>query len=286
MRSDSNRDGSVDVADAVFTLLVLFGGSGPPPCEDAADADDLAVGEPEVNKISGDPLAGQPEPSLTNLRFEENDSTTNITTALHHPVLKGTPENIPTGGATFSIKLTVTDDMDGDDGDVKTSALDFLLKIEAAPPEVAPPMDVSASITVMGDGDAFVTSILILWVTALNQDGERFDVDSEPHFHFFLVKWFKNGTEIPGQNGLTLSGEFAETDIIKAQVIGVSKGGQSAPVDSNEIIILNSAPTAPSAVTITHDRICFGNSTLCLDEVFASLGNSSSELVDVHYQLY
>ena len=40
LRSDSNRDGSVDVADAVFTLLVLFGGSGPPPCEDAADADD------------------------------------------------------------------------------------------------------------------------------------------------------------------------------------------------------------------------------------------------------
>jgi hypothetical protein len=39
LRGDSNRDDLVDMSDAVATLLFLVGGK-PPPCEDAADADD------------------------------------------------------------------------------------------------------------------------------------------------------------------------------------------------------------------------------------------------------
>ncbi|MGQ9591114.1 MAG: CotH kinase family protein [Planctomycetota bacterium] len=40
IRADSNFDGSVDLSDAVTTLRYLFGGSDPPSCLDALDADD------------------------------------------------------------------------------------------------------------------------------------------------------------------------------------------------------------------------------------------------------
>ncbi|MCZ6795317.1 MAG: galactose oxidase [Planctomycetota bacterium] len=40
LRGDSNRDGVVDLSDAVFTLSSLFLTNEPLPCEDAADADD------------------------------------------------------------------------------------------------------------------------------------------------------------------------------------------------------------------------------------------------------
>ena len=40
IRGDSNSDGTVDLSDAVRTLVVLFLGDGLFVCEDAADADD------------------------------------------------------------------------------------------------------------------------------------------------------------------------------------------------------------------------------------------------------
>lgn len=40
VRADSNFDGTVDLSDAVSTLRFLFGGSDPPACLDALDADD------------------------------------------------------------------------------------------------------------------------------------------------------------------------------------------------------------------------------------------------------
>lgn len=39
-RGDTNIDGTVDLSDAVTTLLYLFSAGGNPPCLDAADADD------------------------------------------------------------------------------------------------------------------------------------------------------------------------------------------------------------------------------------------------------
>ena len=40
VRGDSNSDGSIDLSDAVFILLALFGGGRDPSCNDSADADD------------------------------------------------------------------------------------------------------------------------------------------------------------------------------------------------------------------------------------------------------
>ena len=40
LRGDCNRDGTVDVGDAVFELAFLFAGGQAPPCMDAADAND------------------------------------------------------------------------------------------------------------------------------------------------------------------------------------------------------------------------------------------------------
>jgi hypothetical protein len=40
VRGDSNSDGSIDVSDAVFILLALFGGGRDPSCNDSADTDD------------------------------------------------------------------------------------------------------------------------------------------------------------------------------------------------------------------------------------------------------
>jgi hypothetical protein len=40
IRGDANADGKVDIADAVFTLEALFGGTRSLPCSDAADAND------------------------------------------------------------------------------------------------------------------------------------------------------------------------------------------------------------------------------------------------------
>ncbi|MGE4620365.1 MAG: hypothetical protein AAEJ04_11220, partial [Planctomycetota bacterium] len=39
-RGDGNADGSIDIGDAVFTLGILFGGTGPPTCSDSNDAND------------------------------------------------------------------------------------------------------------------------------------------------------------------------------------------------------------------------------------------------------
>ena len=39
-RGDANADGSVDIADGVWTLVFLFAGGNEPPCMDAADTDD------------------------------------------------------------------------------------------------------------------------------------------------------------------------------------------------------------------------------------------------------
>jgi hypothetical protein len=43
LRGDSNRDGRVDLSDAVYTLGYLFLGSPMPECDDAADADDSGL---------------------------------------------------------------------------------------------------------------------------------------------------------------------------------------------------------------------------------------------------
>ena len=43
LRGDSNEDTEVDLSDAIWTLLWLFFGSAPLPCEDAADVDDRGV---------------------------------------------------------------------------------------------------------------------------------------------------------------------------------------------------------------------------------------------------
>ncbi len=40
MRGDSNADGTVNIADAIYVLGFLFGGEEPPPCRDAGDAND------------------------------------------------------------------------------------------------------------------------------------------------------------------------------------------------------------------------------------------------------
>lgn len=40
VRGDANQDATLDISDAVVTLLYLFGGGGPLPCLDAADVDD------------------------------------------------------------------------------------------------------------------------------------------------------------------------------------------------------------------------------------------------------
>src|SRR5206468_2017626 len=36
----ANGDGAIGLSDAIFTLNFLFTGGSPPPCEDAADAND------------------------------------------------------------------------------------------------------------------------------------------------------------------------------------------------------------------------------------------------------
>lgn len=40
VRGDCNRDVAIDIADVIYLLNVLFGGSGPEPCADACDAND------------------------------------------------------------------------------------------------------------------------------------------------------------------------------------------------------------------------------------------------------
>ena len=40
LAGDSNADGSTDISDAVYTLVFLFAGGKPPPCERQADAND------------------------------------------------------------------------------------------------------------------------------------------------------------------------------------------------------------------------------------------------------
>jgi len=40
VRGDSNSDGSIDLSDAVFILIALFGGGRDPSCNDSADVDD------------------------------------------------------------------------------------------------------------------------------------------------------------------------------------------------------------------------------------------------------
>ncbi len=40
VRGDANRDGGLDLADAVFVLAELFAGGGPSSCPDASDAND------------------------------------------------------------------------------------------------------------------------------------------------------------------------------------------------------------------------------------------------------
>ena len=40
VRGDANADGSVNLADAVFVLSLLFAGAQRVPCQDAADSDD------------------------------------------------------------------------------------------------------------------------------------------------------------------------------------------------------------------------------------------------------
>ena len=48
-RGDCNSDGSLNISDAVYSLLSLFGGGSPPPCGDACDSNDdgsLDVSDP------------------------------------------------------------------------------------------------------------------------------------------------------------------------------------------------------------------------------------------------
>lgn len=67
LRGDANRDGKLDISDAVFTLGSLFLGGPLPPCRDAADANDdgtidVSDALTTLNSLFGDsgPL---PEPS-------------------------------------------------------------------------------------------------------------------------------------------------------------------------------------------------------------------------------
>lgn len=51
LRGDANRDGDVNLSDAIAALNFLFGGGLAPPCEDAADADDdgrLTITDPII----------------------------------------------------------------------------------------------------------------------------------------------------------------------------------------------------------------------------------------------
>src|SRR5262245_17514076 len=43
LRGDANRDGTVDISDAIFMLTYLFLGGAKPTCEDALDADDSGL---------------------------------------------------------------------------------------------------------------------------------------------------------------------------------------------------------------------------------------------------
>jgi hypothetical protein len=65
VRADSNGDGTLNVADALFTLRGIFQGGGPFPCDGAADAN----GDARINIV--DPIfilnrlfLGGPEPPL------------------------------------------------------------------------------------------------------------------------------------------------------------------------------------------------------------------------------
>jgi hypothetical protein len=55
IRGDSNRDGAVDVSDAIYTLNVLFTGGPFWPCPEAADANDdgqLDIADPVATLVS------------------------------------------------------------------------------------------------------------------------------------------------------------------------------------------------------------------------------------------
>ena len=69
IRGDANRDGSVEIADAITVLNALFASRGPLPCEDAADSNDdgaLNIADPVsllAYLFSGGPPP--PEPTMT-----------------------------------------------------------------------------------------------------------------------------------------------------------------------------------------------------------------------------
>lgn len=65
VRGDCNSDGSVNLADAIFGLDVLFGGgSATPECEDACDgSDDGALNIADMISILNALFAGQPLPA-------------------------------------------------------------------------------------------------------------------------------------------------------------------------------------------------------------------------------
>lgn len=63
LRGNANNDASIDVSDAVFTLLFLFAGGDEPPCRDAADADDSgAIDMTDVVYLADALFNGGPTP--------------------------------------------------------------------------------------------------------------------------------------------------------------------------------------------------------------------------------
>ena len=63
IRGDSDGDGHLNITDAVFTLTYLFLGGVHPPCEDAADVDDLGtLGLTDSVYLLNHLFLGGPEP--------------------------------------------------------------------------------------------------------------------------------------------------------------------------------------------------------------------------------
>ncbi len=66
-----------------------------------------------------------------------------------------------------------------------------------------------------------------------------------------LTYWFKGITLMNGQTGSTLSGQFVKGDSITCKVQASDGALSSSLAESNTVTIQNTAPSAPSAVTVT-----------------------------------
>ena len=109
-------------------------------------------------------------------------------------------------------------------------------------PNVAPVMT-SATITSSDAFNAYETSVLTASGAATDADGDT------PTFRY---EWFVNGSTT-GQTGSTLDGAyFSKADVVTCEIRAYDGTAESAPLTSNSITIVNSAPAA-GTVTITPD---------------------------------